>query len=61
MLHGVLDGDHPDLRREVLELIQGEAFTVPFGTPTAAYRERVLELLKVVADRGLGSVAFPPR
>lgn len=58
-LHHVLDGDRSELRREVLDLIQGDAFAVPFGTPTAAYRERVLELLRVVADRGLGSVAFP--
>ena len=60
-LKQILDGDHRALRNEVFDLIRGEGFTVPFGTPTAAYRERVLELLKVIADRGLGSVAYPTR
>ena len=43
----------------MLDLIQGEQFRVPFGPPTAAYSERVLDLVKIVADHGLGSLAYP--
>jgi len=58
-LHRYLDGDEWKIRQQVLNLLMDPGFRIPFGTPTAAYRERVLELVLRIAHQGLGSLAYP--
>lgn len=51
--------DHQELRDELLSLIQNDRFTIPFEVPKSAYRERVLGLLRELADRGYGTLGYP--
>ena len=54
-----LAGPHFDLRCEILDLIREDRYHVPFGTPKSAYRERVLSLVRELADRGYGRLGYP--
>lgn len=58
-LRSFLDQDHRELRDRILELLGDERMRVPHGTPSAEYRERVLEAVRLLAREGLGSLAFP--
>ncbi len=54
-----LDGDHIELKRELRELLASPAFRREYGLTTSAYRERVLEWTRALAERGYGGLAFP--
>ena len=58
-LNAVLERDHADVRGRVLALIQRDELLPPEGLPHDEYRERVLVAVRVLADEGLGSLAFP--
>lgn len=59
-LHRFLDGPFHDLRHEVLDLmVTDPALRIPMGLPMDAYRERVLEAIQVLADRGYGRLSHP--
>ncbi|MEX2466593.1 MAG: acyl-CoA dehydrogenase [Gemmatimonadota bacterium] len=50
---------YPDLRAHVLALLGTEPFRMPVEIDRAVHRERVLAAVRVLADEGLGSLAFP--
>lgn len=54
-----LDRDHAELRARVRELLAEPALRIPGALPTAEYRERVLDALRVVAGEGLGRIGYP--
>jgi acyl-CoA oxidase len=58
-LKRILDGDHADLRAQVLELLCSPAFAYVSPHDHDAYRERVLAWLRTLADHGFGGLAFP--
>jgi acyl-CoA oxidase len=58
-LNAYLDGDALDVRRRVLALLASDAFAYVDPRDTAAYRRRVLEWCRLLADEGLGALAFP--
>lgn len=58
-LNDFLDRRHTELRREVLDLLTEGALTMPVGLDCAEHRERVFDAVKVLAERGLGSQAYP--
>ncbi|NNL30741.1 MAG: acyl-CoA oxidase [Gemmatimonadetes bacterium] len=58
-LNDFLDRGHRELRREVLAILSDPLLDIPMGMETPEYRERVLEAVQLLADRGLGSYAFP--
>ncbi|MEX2530671.1 MAG: acyl-CoA dehydrogenase [Gemmatimonadota bacterium] len=55
-----LDGEFADRRAEVHEALRTPPLRIPLGLPRDEYRERVLEAVKALADRGLGLMAAPP-
>ena len=55
-----LDGDHAELKRELRALLATGAFRRVYGLATGAYRERVLEWMRLLAERGYGAFAYPP-
>jgi acyl-CoA oxidase len=55
----LLDGDHRATRNRVRALLDSPQFDYPGELTTEAYREQVLDWLEILADEGLGSLAFP--
>ena len=58
-LNEYLDRSHREVRRKVLELLSHPTLQIPVGLDSGGYRERVFEAVKLLADEGLGSYAFP--
>lgn len=58
-LHAFLDRDHTELRQEVLGLLPSPELTMNPGLPHDVYRERVLDAVRFLADRGLGRRGYP--
>ncbi len=58
-LRNYLDRDHRELRDEVLALLARSPLLIPLGLGKDEYRERVLDAVRFLADRGLGSTAYP--
>ena len=58
-LRTYLDRDHRELRDEVLALLGRSPMLIPLGLDQDEYRERVLDAVRFLAERGLGSTAFP--
>lgn len=56
---GFLDSSHIELRDEVLEVLATPEFDFGLELPRAEYRERVLEAVRALADKGYGALAFP--
>jgi acyl-CoA oxidase len=50
---------HADVRRRVLDLLGSPPFLIPLESERAEHRARVLEALKVLANQGLGGLAYP--
>ncbi len=59
-LHRLLDADYPELRAEVKALLRQSSFRAEPGLDPAAYRRMVMGWLRLLADRGLGALGFPP-
>ncbi len=55
----LVDGAHADLRTRIRTLLRDPAFAYEPGLGTSAYRERVLQWCELLAEQGLGSLAFP--
>lgn len=58
-LNEFLDRGHRELRLEVLDLLAHPTLQIPLGLDSSEYRERVLDAVKLLAERGLGSYGFP--
>jgi acyl-CoA oxidase len=58
-LAGLLDGRHAALRDKIRTLLSDRAFRYRPELGTAAYREQVLEWCELLAEQGLGALAFP--
>jgi acyl-CoA oxidase len=58
-LSASLERDHHDVRQRVRELLPRPELTIAPGLPHAAYRARVLEVVRFLAHEGLGSLAYP--
>jgi len=58
-LRDFMDADHRELRDRVLRLLSRPEFDLTPGLPHTEHRERVLEAIQLLADEGLGSLAFP--
>ena len=54
-----LDRDRRELRDEVLALLAQSPLLIPLGLGTNEYRERVLDAVRFLAERGLGTTAYP--
>ena len=55
----LLDGRYSELRGRVRAVLSGPDFTYRYELGREAYRERVLDWCRRLADEGLGAVAFP--
>ncbi|MEM7353744.1 MAG: acyl-CoA dehydrogenase [Acidobacteriota bacterium] len=55
----LLDGDHQELRRRLRALLSEERFRRVYGLGKEAYREKVLEWAKVLAEEGYGALPYP--
>ena len=55
----LLDGDHAALRHKIRTLLCDPIFRYEPSLSTTAYRERVFTWLKLLADQGLGMLAYP--
>lgn len=58
-LTDLLDGPHADLRNHIRTLLQDPIFEYPDPSSTAAYRQRVLQWCRLLAEQGLGALGFP--
>lgn len=58
-LHRYVDASYWDTRDAVLDLLHDPAFDIPVGTPTPEYRQRVLDAVRLLAERGIGALAYP--
>lgn len=56
----LLDRDHPELRQRVRHLLADPIFAHQPHPDKAEYRERVLAWTRVLAQQGLGALAYPP-
>jgi acyl-CoA oxidase len=55
----LLDGAYADIKDRVRELLQRPEFTYRWQMPRSEFREEVLRWTKLVADEGLGRLAYP--
>jgi len=55
----ILDRDAPDLKRRVRSLISDPVFSIKHYTDKDEYRQKIYEWCKLLADQGLGSLAYP--
>lgn len=55
----LLDGEYRDLRVELRALLSGDRFAYVYGLDRHAYRDRVLEWCRILADNGVGALAYP--
>jgi acyl-CoA oxidase len=55
----LLDDSHHELREEVRRLLSTEPFAYEPELDRAAYREKVLRLVRILADHGYGGLSFP--
>jgi len=54
-----LDRPHGALRADVRALLAEPELTIQYGLPTDVYRARVLDAVRLLAERGYGRYAFP--
>jgi acyl-CoA oxidase len=58
-LRDFLDRDRKEIRDRAVEALVAPALRIPLGLPTHEYRARVLDALRHLAERGLGSLGYP--
>ncbi len=59
-MKALLDGEHRETKDRVRRLLSDPAFAYPEpDLPTAEYRERVYEWTQLLADQGIGKLAYP--
>jgi len=55
----LIAGDHAELRRRVRAVLLRPELAMPDEIPRAEYRERTLAAVRVLAEQGLGAIAYP--
>ena len=55
----LIAGDHAELRGRVRTVLLRPELVIPDEIPRAEYRERTLAAVRVLADEGLGAIAYP--
>lgn len=55
----VLDGEDREMRQQVRELLQRDAFEYLRGPTIDEHRQQVLEWLEILGDEGIGALSFP--
>ncbi|MGD2044909.1 MAG: acyl-CoA dehydrogenase [Gemmatimonadota bacterium] len=60
-MYEFLERDHAELRSRVRKLLSDPRLLISPNLPTAEYRERVLDALRLLADEGLGRLGYPER
>ena len=55
----LLDGEHADLRTRIRTLLQDPVFAYQPDLDTPAYREQALHWCRLLAEQGLGALAYP--
>lgn len=55
----LIAGDHAELRRRVRAVLLRPELAMPDEIPRAEYRERTLAAVRVLAEEGLGAIAYP--
>lgn len=58
-MKSVLDGPHEPLRDRIRTLLRDPVFRYRPDLDTAAFREQVWDWTKILADQGLGALAYP--
>jgi acyl-CoA oxidase len=58
-LEAFLERSHYGLRCQVRELLGRSQLSIPIGLAADEYRERVLDAVRFLADRGLGRLGYP--
>ncbi len=58
-LRTYLDAEHLDLRNGVLDLMMRPPLKIPLELSRDAYRERVLDAVRFLAERGYGALGYP--
>ena len=58
-MQALLDGEGAEIRGRVRQLLSTPAFSYQSFASTQAYREQVYAWCKILADEGLGALAFP--
>ncbi len=58
-MSALLDGKHAELRDRIRTLLQDPVFEYRTRLSTAAYREQVLRWCQILADQGIGALAYP--
>src|SRR2546425_12859519 len=58
-LNRLLEGEHAAVRRQVRDILIGAGLAHDYSLSADDYRERVLEWCRLLADHGLGSLAYP--
>ena len=58
-LRDYLDRDQADARQRTLAALSARELRIPPGLPISEYRARVFDAVRFLADRGLGSLAYP--
>jgi acyl-CoA oxidase len=58
-LRRTLEGDHAELRRQILELLSTRAFAYRPGLDRTAYRRQVMRWLRRLADEGMLNLGYP--
>ena len=56
---GLIAGDHAELRRRVRAVLLRPELAMPDEVPRAEYRERTLAAVRLLAEQGLGAIAYP--
>ncbi|MCY3678081.1 MAG: acyl-CoA dehydrogenase family protein [Gemmatimonadetes bacterium] len=57
----LIAGDHAELRRRVRTVLLRPELAMPDEIPRAEYRERTLAAVRVLAEEGLGAIAYPSK
>jgi len=60
-LRSFLERDNPAARERAREALSEPALQIPLGLPEDQYREHVLAAVRLLAERGLGALAYPER
>ncbi|MDE2806339.1 MAG: acyl-CoA dehydrogenase family protein [Gemmatimonadota bacterium] len=55
----LIAGDHAELRRRARAVLLRPELAMPDEIPRAEYRERTLAAVRVLAEQGLGAIAYP--
>lgn len=60
-LHDFLEREQSELRARIRALLLDPRLRIPRGLPRSEYRARVLDALRLLADEGIGRLAYPER